>query len=177
MSHVALFRNLNLGHRGSPTGEDLIAAFGGTKLARTFQTNGTVLFNSDHPMATAREALKALRDNGHHHAIVVRPLTALNQVVTEAPAAGAAESVYRTMISFFETDKLPTVDLPKRSDDELVELRRLDPRSAVCVCWKPHQTAGDTTGFLEALLNVPVTTRTLGTLQRLLKAAPKFGYQ
>jgi uncharacterized protein (DUF1697 family) len=177
MSHVALFRNLNLGRPGSPTGEELVAAFGGTGLARTFQTNGTVLFRSDHPEAIVREALKALRDNGHHHGVAVRSLTELKQVITDVPAADPADNIYRTMISFYDVDQVPTVDLPKRSGDELVELRRLDLRNAVSACWKPQKTAGDTTGFLEALLGVLVTTRTLGTLQRLVTAAPKLGYQ
>jgi uncharacterized protein (DUF1697 family) len=171
MSQVALFRNLNLGHPGSPTGEELVAAFAGTALARNFQTNGTVIFSSDDPEATVGEALRVLRGNGYHHGLVVRPLSELERVVKETPAADPAENVYRTMISFYDIDRLPAVELPLRSRDQLVELRRLDRRSAGSVCWKPRRTAGDVTGFLEGLLKVPVTTRTLGTLERLVTAA------
>jgi uncharacterized protein (DUF1697 family) len=171
MSQVALFRNLNLGHPGSPTGEELVAAFGGTALARIFQTNGTVLFKSDDPEAAVRKALHVLRGNGHHHSLVVRPLSELERVVKETPTADPAENIYRTTISFYDVDGLPAVELPLRSRDQLVELRRLDRRSAESVCWKPRHTAGDVTGFLERLLNVPVTTRTLGTLERLVTAA------
>lgn len=171
MSQVALFRNLNLGHPGSPTGEELVAAFGGTALARNFQTNGTLLFESDNAEATARNALQVLRGNGYRHRLVVRPLSELERVVKETPAADPAEDVYRTMISFYDVDSLPAVELPMRSRDRLVELRRLDRRSAASVCWKPRRTAGDVTGFLEKLLNVAVTTRTHGTLERLITAA------
>lgn len=43
MTTVALFRNMNLGHPGSPTSAELLAAFGGPRSASIFQTNGTVL--------------------------------------------------------------------------------------------------------------------------------------
>lgn len=177
MSHVALFRNLNLGHLGSPTGEELVAAFGGTGLAHTFQTNGTVLFNSDQPESTACHALLILRSTDHHHNVTVRPLSELKRVVEEAPGADPADNIYRTMISFYDIDTLPSIELPVRSRNRLVEVRRLDHRNAASVCWKPHHTAGDATGFLETLLNAPVTTRSLGTLQRLIAAAPTMGYR
>jgi hypothetical protein len=173
MSQVALFRNLNLGHAGSPTGAELVDAFGGTAHARNFQTNGTVLFDSDAPEATARRALRILRDKGYRHTLVVRPLLELEQVVEETPGVDPAENVYRVMISFYDIGTLPPVELPLRSPDQLVELRRLSPRSAASVCWKPRRTAGDVTGFLERLLKVPVTTRTLDTLKRLVAAASR----
>lgn len=165
MTHVALFRNLNLGHRASPTGDELLAAFGGPAVARNFQTNGTVLFTTDDPHVTTGRALRSLHGKGYHHHMVIRTLSELEQV-SETPEADPAENAYRTMISFFDVHRLPTVALPLRSPDRLVELRRLDHGSATSLCWKPQHTAGDVTGFLETLLNVPVTTRTLGTLQR-----------
>jgi len=73
------------------------------------------------------------------------------------------------------SSRRPSISVSNR--DQLVELRRLDHRSATSLCWKPRHTAGDVTGFLEELLNVPVTTRTLGTLERLVAAAPKTGYK
>lgn len=44
----------------------------------------------------------------------------------------------------------------------------MGPDCAHSVCWKPRQTAGNVTGCLEQLLSVPVTTRTVATMQRLL---------
>lgn len=43
MNSVALFRNLNLGHPGSPTNAELVEAFGSPAAARCFQSNGTVV--------------------------------------------------------------------------------------------------------------------------------------
>ena len=173
VTQVALFRNLNLGHRGSPNGNELVAAFGGPAVARSFQTNGTVLFTSATPEATASRALRLLRDGGYSHGMVMRTVAELEAIVGETPEADPAEKVYRTMISLFDTDRLPPVELPMRSRDQLVELRRVDRGSATSVCWKPRHTAGDVTGFLEALLSVPVTSRSLGTLKRLVAAAKR----
>ncbi|WP_111719964.1 DUF1697 domain-containing protein [Homoserinimonas sp. OAct 916] len=173
---VALFRNLNLGHIGSPTKEQLVGAFGGNGVARSFQTNGTILFASEKPRAAVRQALLSLRESGYTHIAVVRPLAEIEWVVQVTPLPDPGEDVYRSMISFFDLKSLPTIELPLRSRDQLVELRSLDERSAASVCWKPRNTAGDVTGLLETLLQVPVTTRSLGTLQRLVAAAHRFGF-
>ncbi len=170
MTNVAFFRNLNLGHRGSPTSDELVAAFGGPTVARNFQTNGTVLFASAFPRATADQARRALRERGYQHHMVVRATSELGKIVTETPEAAREENVYRTMISFFDTEHLPRVELPARSRDQLVELRRLGPGYVCSVCWKPRSKAGCVTGFLETLLNAPVTTRTLSTMRRLIAA-------
>lgn len=136
MTQVAFFRNLNLGHRGSPTGNELVAAFGGPAVARNFQSNGTVLFTSATPEATASHALRGLRDGECSHSMVMRTVAELEDIVGESPEADPAENVYRTMISFFDMDRLLPVELPMRSRDQLVELRRVDRGSATSACWK-----------------------------------------
>lgn len=173
MIHVALFRNLNLGHRGSPTGNELLAAFGDASRARTFQTNGTVLFKAAHPERTAQRALHQLRAQGYQHQLVIRALPDIADAVRHLEEPDPAENIYRTMISFFDTDELPKVRLPARSPDRLVELRRLEPGYAVSVCWKPGSKAGDVTGFLESVVDAPATTRSLGTVERLLSAGER----
>lgn len=171
MTHVVFFRSLNLGHHGSPSGNELVAAFGGPAMAMNFQTNGTVLVASATPSATASRARRTLRESGYLHDMVVRTLPELERVVSQVPEVDPDEDVYRMMVSFFDADHLPTIELPMRSRDRLVELRQLDRGSAGSVCWKPRHTAGDVTGFLEALLNVPVTSRSIGTLKRLIATA------
>jgi uncharacterized protein (DUF1697 family) len=168
MMHIALFRNLNLGHRGSPTGDELVDAFGGPTVARNFQTNGTIIFTSDAPETTATEATQALRHLGYQQGMVVRSLTDIEQAVADTHEPAPHENVYRTMVSFFGLERLPAVTVPARSRDGLAELRRLDDRSASSVCWKPRNNAGDVTGFLESLLDTQITSRTLGTMNRLL---------
>lgn len=169
MIWVALFRNLNLGHPGSPSRIELVEAFGGPAFARTFQTNGTVVFESSTPEEVTAAALMALRSAGYAQSVAVRSLQNISQTVAEAPVIDSAENIYRSMISFYDTDEVPGPRLPLRSPDRLVELRTLAPTHAHSVCWKPRITAGNVTGFLEHLLRVPVTTRTIATLQRLLR--------
>lgn len=170
MTSVALFRNLNLGHSGSPSGADLVDAFGGPAVARSFQTNGTVVFEAADPEQATDEALVKLRAAGYTHPVIVRSLHAIQCAVAETPAIDPAEGIYRSMISFYNVDDIPDVRLPRRSPDRLVEIRTLGRVYAHSVCWKPRQTAGNVTGYLEQLLSVPVTTRTDATLQRLVRA-------
>ena len=112
MTQVALARNLNIGHRGSPIGNDLVAAFGAAAVARNFQTNGTVLFVSAIPEATASRALRGLRDAKYSHSMVTRTVAELENIVRETPETDPAENVYRTMISPFDTHRLPQRVLP-----------------------------------------------------------------
>lgn len=169
MTWVALFRNLNLGHPGSPSRAELVGAFGGPSVSRSFQTNGTVVFESSDPEQTTATALVALQLAGYPQTVTVRSLRDISQAVAEAPVIDPAEGIYRSMISFYDSDEISGFRSPLRSPDRLVELRTLTPTHAHSVCWKPHNTAGNVTGYLEHLLRVPVTTRTTATLQRLLR--------
>lgn len=171
-AHVALFRNLNLGHPGSPTGDELVAAFGGPDAASGFQTNGTVVFRAEDPASLARRARELLAEAGHRHDCVIRPLAEVRRIVEDAPPLPADSGVYRVVASFFDLPDdraLPEAGLtPIRSRDGLVEVSALTRRHARSLCWRPGSTAGNATAVLEKLLGVPVTTRTLGTLERLV---------
>lgn len=169
MKHVALFRNLNLGHRGSPTKAVLVDAFGGPSAASSFQTNGTIVFDAEEPESVTDSARSRLATAGFHHSCAVRTLADITSLAEEAPEVDPAENVYRLMASFFDTAGRPEVSVPLRSPDDLVELRSLSDSHAWSVCWKPKNTAGNVTGFLESLLDVPVTTRTAATLERLAR--------
>lgn len=54
MTAVVFYRNVNLGHTGSPRREQLEAALAaaGAERVRSFQTNGTVLLRAQDPAAT-----------------------------------------------------------------------------------------------------------------------------
>jgi len=169
MTRAAFFRNLNHGHSGSPTGAQLGEAFGGPAVARTFQTNGTVLYDGrPETLDTARARLGAL---GFHHDVVVRSLPEIVASTRLVDEAEVGEDVYRVILSFFDSDVLPAVELPLRSANGLVEVRRLEPGVAASYTWRRGSSVGDVTGLLERLLGVPVTSRTLGTVQRLARAA------
>lgn len=172
MTSVAFFRNLNLGHPGCPSGVELVKAFGGPLVARSFQTNGTVVFEVADPDQATASALNELRAAGYMQAVIIRSMPDVRRAVEEAPPLDPEEDIYRSMISFYNVDDTPEVQLPLRSSDRLVEIRTLGPAFAHSVCWKPQQTAGNVTGYLEQLLPVPVTTRTTATLQRLVGAFP-----
>ncbi|MGL4340057.1 MAG: DUF1697 domain-containing protein [Rhodoglobus sp.] len=170
MISVALFRNLNLGHSGSPSGAELVEAFGGPGVARSFQTNGTVVFEAANPEQATTAALTTLRTAGYTHTVIVQPLHVIQRAIAETPATEPSEDIYRSMISFYMVDNIPGLKLPLRSPDRLVEIRTLGRSYAHSVCWKPRHTAGNATGYLEQLLDTPVTTRTTGTLHRLIQA-------
>jgi uncharacterized protein (DUF1697 family) len=171
MVYVALFRNLNLGHRGSPDRAQLVDAFAAADSVRSFQTNGTVLFAADDPEQVVAHAVDALEGVGYRDRVIVRPLDELRGVVTSTSEARPEEQVYRTTLSFFDAPAIAACEPPLRSPNGLVEIRRLEQRWAAGVCWQRGTTIGDVNAFLERLLGSAVTTRTLGTLQRLLAAA------
>jgi uncharacterized protein (DUF1697 family) len=171
MVYVALFRNLNLGHSGSPSRQQLLDAFAAADFVRSFQTNGTVLFDSKAPRETVEQARRELERAGYRDKAIIRSLDELRPLVSSTAEADPDERVYRTTLSFFDAAEPPQLELPTRSNNELVEIRRLHPGAAVAVCWQRGSTIGDVNALLERILGIPVTTRTLGTMQRLLAAA------
>ena len=68
MRFVAFLRNVNQGQHGQPTTDDIRGAFedAGCRDIRTFQSNGTVLFDSDDPADTVQIAETALAGRSGH---------------------------------------------------------------------------------------------------------------
>lgn len=68
MRFVAFLRNVNQGQRGQPTTDDIRGAFedAGCRDIRTFQSNGTVLFDADDPAGAAQTAEAALEARSGH---------------------------------------------------------------------------------------------------------------
>lgn len=62
MRCVAFMRNVNQGQRGHPSTADILAGFAdaGCPGARTFQSNGTVVFESDEPARVVELAEEAI---------------------------------------------------------------------------------------------------------------------
>jgi len=169
MTRAAFFRNLNHGHRGSPTGAQLVEAFGGPGVARAFQGNGTVLYDGlPETLDAARSRLGAL---GFHHEVMVRTMPEIVAATRLVDESEVGDDVYRVILSFFDGAVLPEVELPLRTPNGLVEVRRLEPGVAASYTWRRGSSVGDVTGLLKRLLGVPVTSRTLGTVQRLARVA------
>lgn len=173
--HVVFFRNLNLGHVGSPSGSVLVEAFGGPAVAANFQTNGTVVIETTAPGPIVAAARRRLATQGFEHPFVVRSTAEVAEIVAATPALDPAEDVYRLVVSFFDPSAAVAPGdgpVPWRSSNGLVEVRHVGLDHAVSACWRRGSSVGDVTGFLEARLGVPVTTRTLGTLERLVAKHP-----
>jgi hypothetical protein len=86
MRCVAFMRNVNQGQRGHPATADILAGFAdaGCPDAQTFQSNGTIVFDSDAPSAVVEQAADAIAmRSGYDREILWIPLSALAAVVDE----------------------------------------------------------------------------------------------
>jgi len=173
--HVVFYRNMNLGHPRSPdraTLEDALSAAGGRGV-RSFQTNGTVLIEADDPLGVVAEAAKALESAaGYTEAAMVRRLDLLVDVLDSDPFDGHEDSrTYRKTFTFFDGGRPLQLKLPwtnTRDDIDIVELRE---GLALSIIRRKKSSAGSPTAEIERMAAVPATTRTLGTIERLVKAA------
>lgn len=173
--YVALYRNLNLGHRGSPNREQLEDALAscGARRVKSFQTNGTVLLDTDTPLAIVELAGPVLRDCcGYDDAVFVQSIAQLDALV----ALGIFEAhpstrTYRECVTFFRGPKTPEWVLPWTNPKDDVDILYCNDGVALSLTRKPRNTAGNPTAVLERATQGVATTRTLGTIQRLLKTA------
>src|SRR4051794_12190160 len=161
--HVAFFRNLNLGQRGSPTREALLAAFEEARAAEisSFQVNGTVIFRASAPTHTldlVRSYL--LTQTDYRDVASVRTARWVLDLVDATAGLGEHAEV-----SLFQARADLPVALPWRPDRGRVTVVRADRRHAVSV--NDLARTSYATPELERLLGVRVTSRGLSTLQRL----------
>ena len=78
---------------GSPSGAVFEDAFGGPASATNFQTNGTVVFDTDDPNMAAASARVRLNQAGFSQHFVVRALSNVVAIVGETPVVDPAENV------------------------------------------------------------------------------------
>jgi hypothetical protein len=167
---VAFFRNLNLGQRRShsPTRLQLLDAFerAGATTATSFQVNGTIVFETDQdPQALADEVVRLLTPVcGYDDIVCVRPVDRLRELDLEDVPANAE-------VSFFDgPDPFPEPlpwDAPPRGGLTVVQA---DGRHAISV--NDLERTSGATWVLETLLGVPVTSRGVPTMRRLLAKLP-----
>lgn len=172
MTFVALFRNLNLGHDASPTRAQLESAFtdAGARHVRSFQTNGTVVFTADDPDSVIAATLQQLRGCcGYDDCAFIRSTKDIRILLDRLPPPECSPDIYRETISFFDTDQIAGGSrLPAK--DPLVALISLHPDHAHATIAKVGSRVGNVTRHLETLLESSVTTRTRGTIERLLSS-------
>ncbi|MGI8643064.1 MAG: DUF1697 domain-containing protein [Thermomicrobiales bacterium] len=172
---VAFYRNMNLGHRGSPSRLQLEAAIerAGGKGARSFQTNGTVGFIASAGAANqvVAEAGKQLANEvGYNDAVFVRSLDSVAEILEGNRFGGFADDrTYRETVTFFDGGKKLNLELPWTCPKGNVDIIELHEAFALSVIRKSGSTVGNPTSELEPRLGVPATTRTLGTIERLVK--------
>lgn len=174
MTFVAFFRNLNLGHDGSPNRAQLESAFtdAGARHVRSFQTNGTVVFTADDPDMVIAASRNQLRDCcGYDDCAVVRSTKDIRILLAKLPPPESSPDVYRETISFFDTD--PSTGHAAPTEDPLVALISVHHDYAHASIAKVGNRVGNVTRQLETLLEVPVTTRTRGTVERLSSATER----
>jgi hypothetical protein len=169
MVHVAFFRNLNLGQTRtqSPTRTVLEDAFAtaGVAHARSFQTNGTVLFE---PLGRppAQVMVSVLATSGYADIAPTQPLAEVAALVAAVRLrVDIDRSLYAT---FFDRAGPQTWALPGA---------QLDGLGTTVVASGPGWVAthvapgGDPTSAVQARLGQRATTRGFGTLEKLLAAA------
>jgi hypothetical protein len=161
--HVAFFRNLNLGQRGSPTRVQLLEAFeaAGAADVVSVRSNGTVAFRSSAPVHTRDLVCSRLIE--HTDWCDVAPVRAATWVLglseRLAEVAGHAE------VSFFDSRRDFPAALPWRPDTGRVTVVAADRRHAIAADDEPRTSYA--TPVLERLLGVPVTSRGAETVLRV----------
>jgi uncharacterized protein (DUF1697 family) len=100
MRCVAFMRNVNQGQRGHPATADILAGFAdaGCPDAQTFQSNGTIVFESDQPARAVESAEEAIAArSGQTRDILWIPLADLITIVHEHAGASDAHRVEFTL--------------------------------------------------------------------------------
>lgn len=175
-TYLAFYRNMNLGHRGSPDRtqlESAIESAGGVD-ARSFQTNGTISFRAEpeHAAEIVRDAApRLLKESGYDGVAFVRALSSIVDVLARKPFEGHGdERTYRETITFFDGGKRLRLDLPWTCPKGDVDIIELHDSYALSIIRKTGSVAGSPTAELESRLGTLATTRTIGTLERLARA-------
>ena len=163
---VALFRNLNLGHRGSPNRAALEAAFtdAGATDVFSFQTNGTVAHRSLDPDAVLRAASASLAADGYTNTTAFGIDAArLLAVLDGLPPEGLPDGAYREVLTFFD----PALTAGPQEDGPRIRWLSGGPGWVHSIVWFVDGTAGSPGPVLEKQLRTLTTMRTRGTMDRL----------
>jgi len=176
VKYVAFFRNVNLGHPKSPTKSQLEAAFtnAGAEFARSFQTNGTLVFSADNEQTALKVIARACRTLesacGLDEPAFICSLAHLAKLVAADPFAGVnMEDVYQCCASFLPPNAIGKVKATLQSERGDVEIIRVTSKTVLSIARKVGSSPGSPTAFLEKTLSVPVTTRNWNTILRLIE--------
>lgn len=170
MRWVAFFRNLNLGHPGSPTRPQLEAAFAqaGAGQVRSFQTNGTIVFDPDDrpPEDVVRAALPAIEEaSGWADVAPCLDTDTLADIVGEHGA-----EAWQLLLNVY--DRTAAVPPPPAGTDLVEGLRCVSsgPGWVLSRLTGPPELVTDPNPVVERITGQRNTTRSLTTIVRLTRA-------
>lgn len=172
---VVFYRSMNLGQPRSPDRAGLEAALGeaGARDVRSFQTNGTVLLRADDPVAVVAAAAGPLAARwSYAGAGLVRPVALLADILRTDPFDGIRDArTYRETLTCYEGGEPLPVELPWTNAVDDLDLVAARDGVALGVVRRRGSGVGDPTSAIERMTGGVATTRTLGTIRRLLRAA------
>lgn len=175
MKFAAFFRNTNLGRVGSPTRSQLEQAFleAGATSASSFQVNGTLVFETASP-SSAREIMLAASGTlrtvaGLQEPGCVRSLAALTRLPWREVFSGVDPvSVHELTVSFACSNVGSALSLPQSTQRNDAIVLWLENNNALSISRKVMSGPGSPNLLLERLTGVAFTSRSLGTIQRVL---------
>lgn len=173
--HAVFYRNMNLGHRGSPTREQIEESLriAGAKRVRSFQTNGTVLLETDEPESVVRTAAKPLfLCAGYDGVAVIRTISSLRSTLTVDYFRGQTDQrTYKETFTFFDGVQQFTWTLPWTNKRDDVDVIHVDNGVALGIIRKNKSSIGNVTAVIEKEICGVATTRTRGTIECLVRLA------
>lgn len=174
--HAILYRGLNLGHPGSPTRAQLERSLteAGAERVRSFQTNGTVLIVADDPHVVVGAAATSLAEcSGYVDAALVRSVATLREMLDADRFAGHTDDrTYRECFTFVDgVRREPIWSLPWTNARDDVVVIHVASGVVWTIIRKERGTAGNATAEIEKETGGVATSRTKGTIERLLRTA------
>jgi hypothetical protein len=168
MRCVAFLRNVNQGQRGHPATSDITAAFAdaGCPDAVTFQSNGTVLFDSEDPGAVADAvAVSIVARTGLDRDCFWIPFAVLVEVVD---AHGAAPEPRRYEFTLHRGGSIEPADPEVQQEAALRRCRIVDAGPFWALTRNDREGEGNATPVIERLTGGRASSRGLPTLVRLV---------
>ena len=177
MKFAAFFRNLNLGHGNAPSRAALEDAFvrAGADDVASFQTNGTVAFSA-RGTRPARKVVRTVRQQlaselGFDEPVFLRDMPYLQTLLARDPFAGIekAPPLYDFYVTFLHDNAKVLPTLPTCNARGDVKVLLYTGSEVLSFNHITGKTMGNPNAFAEQLFGLPVTTRTWGTLGRLVR--------
>lgn len=174
MNHVAFVRAVMIGREGLHR-RVLIEMFerAGAIDAVSYISTGNVSFRSgagEVPSIVARVERDLERLLGRETPLYVRTIDELRALLADDPFAAAPfDAVYARLVTFFRAAVPERIELPVEAPngDWSVFARRPRELLSVTRAW-PDRQPQDPGGVIQRLAGEPVTTRTIGTIDRIV---------